>query len=229
MTEPCRNAGCVVQADDVSGTLRRHSKSKATQSQRDIMKSTGLVGALIPLALALSPFQAPLQGLLTVMSDSSSPFTPKSQPSVPLADILGTHRSLTTFSSLTRLHASTSNLLSNLSVNTTVLAPLNSAIEDLPRKPWEEPGAGVNAYEGEDGRQKAEDNLKRFVEAHLVQGSPWDGKLRTVSGGEQGKGREVWWEEREGKRYVMPDGVEVESVASRVANGEVVSLRRNGV
>lgn len=159
------------------------------------------------------------------MPDDSSPFTPKSQPSVPLADILGTHRSLTTFSSLTRLHASTSDLLANLSVNTTVLAPLNSAIEDLPRKPWEEPGAEVNAYEGEDGRKRAQENLKKFVEAHLVKGSPWDGRMKTVSGGEEGKGREVWWEERDGKRVVMPDEVEVESVASRVANGEVVSLR----
>lgn len=57
-----------------------------------------------------------------------------------------------------------------------------------------------------------------------MQGSPWDGKLKTVSGGEGEKGREVWWEEKDGKRIVMPDGVEVESVASRVANGEVVSL-----
>src|SRR5687767_12736126 len=61
------------------------------------------------------------------------------QPSVPLNDILGTLRSLTTFSSLTRMQTTTTSLLSDLSTNTTVLAPLNSAIESLPRKPWESP------------------------------------------------------------------------------------------
>lgn len=55
--------------------------------------------------------------------------------------------------------------------------------------------------------------------------SPWEGKAMTVSGGENGKGREVWWEEKDGKRVIMPDGVEVEKVASKVANGELVSIR----
>jgi len=154
---------------------------------------------------------------------------PSHQPAVALTDILGTQRSLTTFSSLSRLHASTSDLLSDLSTNTTVLAPLNSAIEALPRKPWEDPkdydSIGTNAYEGDEGRDRAQRNLRRFVEAHLVTMSPWEGKAMTVSGGENGKGREVWWEEKDGKRVIMPDGVEVEKVASKVANGELVSIR----
>ncbi|KFH44470.1 FAS1 domain-containing protein -like protein [Hapsidospora chrysogenum ATCC 11550] len=148
---------------------------------------------------------------------------PNHQPAVRLADILGTQRSLTTFSSLTRLHASTSTLLGDANTNTTVLAPLNSAIDDLPRKPWEDPRdyaqVGADAYEGDDGRDRAQRNLRRFVEAHLVTQSPWEGKARTVAG------REVWWEWRGDKRVIMPDEVEVEKVASQVSNGELWILR----
>lgn len=155
---------------------------------------------------------------------------PSQQPSVPLGDILGTHRSLTTFSSLTRLSSPIETLLADLQTNTTVLAPLNSAIEALPRKPWEDPSeyseVGENAYEGDDGRERAERNLRRFVEAHLVTTNPWvegkaDGTARTIEG--EGKARELWWEMKDGKKVIMPDGVEVDRVASQVANGEVVS------
>lgn len=86
---------------------------------------------------------------------------------------------------------------------------------------------GANAYEGDDGRERAQKNLRRFVEAHLVTTSPWvegkeDGKARTVEG--EGKARELWWVQKDGKKIIMPDGVEVDQVASQVANGEVVSL-----
>lgn len=178
-------------------------------------------------AASLPPQQHPLPGSLPAMPPPTDD-DPNHPPAVPLTDILGTHRSLTTFSSLARLHASTSDLLADLSTNTTVLAPLNSAIDALPRKPWEDPRdygeVGADAYEGDEGRERAQRNLRRFVEAHLVTQSPWEGKARTVSGGEGDKGREVWWEWRGAKRVVMPDEVEVEKVASQVANGEVVSF-----
>jgi paired amphipathic helix protein Sin3a len=93
--------------------------------------------------------------------------------------------------------------LENSSKNTTVLAPLNSAVEKLPRKPWEDPqeyGAlGPNAYEGGEGYERAQRNLRKFVEAHLVPVSPWQEreKVRTVGGD-----REIWWEEKDGTRLV---------------------------
>lgn len=98
---------------------------------------------------------------------------------------------------------SASRRLDDSSRNTTVLAPLNSAIEKLPRKPWEDPkdyGAlGPNAYEGGEGRERAQRNLRKFVEAHMVPVNPWpeSEKARTL-GGDQ----EIWWEERDGKRLV---------------------------
>ena len=87
--------------------------------------------------------------------------------------------------------------------NTTVLAPLNSAIEKLPRKPWEDPkdysALGANAYEGEDGQERAQRNLRRFVEAHLIPTSPWPAgeKVKPVGGD-----TEVWWEEKDGVKRV---------------------------
>lgn len=157
--------------------------------------------------------------------------SPTGHPSVSLADVLGSDRSLTTFSSLVRLHASTESLLADMGTNTTVLAPLNSAVDALPHKPWEDPrdrGDTAGVYEGEDGRRRAQGNLLRFVEGHLIPQSPWDGsKVRTVS--EKGEGRTLWCEEREGKKFVMPDGVEVDRVAKRVGNGEIVSVYSVGV
>lgn len=87
--------------------------------------------------------------------------------------------------------------------NTTVLAPLNSAVESLPQKPWEDPrdyGAlGPNAYEGGDGHQRAHRNLQRFVERHMVPVSPWPkGKKVKAIGDDQ----DVWWEEHDGKKVV---------------------------
>ncbi|KAK7425692.1 hypothetical protein QQZ08_007791 [Neonectria magnoliae] len=165
------------------------------------------------------PSRPPLNGHLPVMADKND--KDGSQASVAIADVLGTHRSLTTFSSFVRLHSSTETLLNNLDANTTVLAPLNSVIEALPRKPWEDPREynrlGPKAYSGDDGQERARQNLLRFVEEHLVAGSPWaqGDKAETVAG------KQIWWVEKDGKRLVMPDEVEVERVASQVANGEV--------
>jgi hypothetical protein len=79
---------------------------------------------------------------------------------------------------------------------------------------------GAAAYAGAEGEGRAQRNLDRFVEAHVVRVSPWlagkEGKTRSVGG------EEVWVEEREGRRrFVMPDGVEVVRVADKVVNGEV--------
>lgn len=172
------------------------------------------------LAMRDSHDQQPLAGADSSPADLNKPV----HPAVRLTDVIGTNRAVTTFSSLTRMHSSTATLLGTLSVNTTVLAPLNSAVDSLPRKPWEEENQdSAKAFDGPGGKDKADQNLLRFVEAHLVAaGSPWEQgkKAKTVLG------RDVWWEEKDGKKVIMPDGVEVDRVAGKAANGEIVSLRR---
>jgi hypothetical protein len=114
---------------------------------------------------------------------------------------------------------SASRRLDDSSHNTTVLAPLNSAIEKLPRKPWEDPrdyGAlGPDAYEGGDGHERAQRNLRRFVEAHMVPASPWlEGEKARPVGSDQ----EIWWEEKDGTR-VVSSAVQSAALPLRVDDG----------
>lgn len=136
---------------------------------------------------------------------------PKSEPSsepigggdtIILSDVLGRDRSINIFAGFTRDIAPISQRFADSGQNTTILAPVNSAIMGLPRKPWENPEdydkLGVNAYEREDGEERAHKNLRRFVEAHIVPASPWKegDKVKTLVGDE------VWWENKDGVRRV---------------------------
>ena len=144
---------------------------------------------------------------------------------VILSDIIGTQRQINIFAGFTRDISSVSKRLDTTSLNTTVLAPLNSAISDLPRKPWEDPqdyaALGARAYEGQEGESRAHRNLRRFTEAHVVPVSPWKEGEKV----ENMNGETLWWERKDGKDVVMPGEVEVDRIASRVKNGEVWVLK----
>ncbi|KAK1757353.1 hypothetical protein QBC47DRAFT_375757 [Echria macrotheca] len=156
--------------------------------------------------------------------------SPDDQPGpsgdVMLSDVMGRDRSINLFAGFVRDIESASRRLDDASQNTTVLAPLNSAIEALPRKPWEDPrdyGAlGPNAYEGGDGSERAHRNLRRFVEAHMVPLNPWpEGKNAKAIGDDQ----TIWWEMKDGVRVIQPAGIQVVSIASTVSNGQVWILK----
>jgi len=121
---------------------------------------------------------------------------------VILSDVLGRDRAINIFAGFTRDFAPVTQRFEDRSLNTTVLAPLNSAIVSLPRKPWEDPedydALGQQAYKGDTGEERAKRNMKRFVEAHVVPASPWkEGeKVDSLAGGK------VWWETRDGVRLV---------------------------
>ncbi|MCJ1320340.1 hypothetical protein MMC15_005678 [Xylographa vitiligo] len=140
---------------------------------------------------------------------------------VMISDVIGKERIINIFAGFTRDIETITRRLDDNKQNTTVLAPLNSALQKLPRKPWEDPrdyGAlGELAYEGQSGEDRAHQNLRRFVEAHVIPESPWKegDKIETLAG------NKVWWEGKEGKRIIQPGDIEVSSVASRVSNGEV--------
>lgn len=122
---------------------------------------------------------------------------------VRLSDVMGRDRSINVFAGFTRDIESASRRLDDQGRNTTVLAPLNSAVERLPRKPWEDPRdyqqLGADAYEGDDGRDKAQRNIQRFVEAHMVGVSPWPEKTKAKTIGDD---RDVWWETKDGVKFV---------------------------
>lgn len=126
----------------------------------------------------------------------------QSGDAVILSDVLGKDRSINIFASLIRDIDSADTRMADGNSNTTVLAPVNSAITALPRKPWESnedyEQLGENAYEGQPGQDRAASNLKRFVFEHIVPESPWKegSKIATLAGSQ------VWWETKDGKRYV---------------------------
>lgn len=163
-----------------------------------------------------------------------------------VSDILAKTPRINVFSSLTRDFDPVISRLNDNTQNTTVLAPLNSVISDLPRKPWEDPEdyeryGEVNAYKGSDGQERAKRNLLRFVQAHLVPASPWaEGEeVATVGGGK------VKWIKEGDKIFVSdpqnwslngfqltqslqqiePGHIEVDTLASQVSNGEVWVLK----
>jgi len=125
---------------------------------------------------------------------------------VIISDALPLTRAVSIFAGLTRDIASIASRFDDAGKNTTVLAPSNNAMMALPRKPWEDAEEyatmGTKAYEGQDGQERANENVKRFVQAHVVPKSPWAAgeKVRTLQGG-----AEIWWEAKE-------DGVRVVSM-----------------
>ena len=196
------------------------------------MKSSGLVLLLtvtlqVPSALShlfLSDFrnrvsrltnpasshQEPIMNIPNIVMPPSKEDTERSEgggDGLIISDVMGRDRAINIFAGFTRDIDSISSRLDNGSQNTTVLAPLNSEILKLPRKPWEDPKdyeeIGQNAYGGSDGEDRAQRNLRRFVEAHIVPASPWkEGeKVDSVGGGK------LWWENKNGKKTVsMPSG-----------------------
>ena len=155
-----------------------------------------------------------------------------------ISDVISRERSINIFAGFTRDVDPVATRLDSLSQNSTILAPLNSAIQKMDRKPWEDPkeydAFGTQAYSMGDGEERAHRNLGRFVQAHIVPASPWrEGeKVETLAG------TKVWWESKDGGKVVsclalhrnlwtltqwqiQPGNVEVSSVASKVANGQI--------
>lgn len=128
--------------------------------------------------------------------------TSGSSGDLSLSDVIGKEKMINIFAGFTRDIDTVSKRLTDSEENTTVLAPLNSAIQKLPRKPWEDPGdyesLGANAYKGANGEDRAHKNLRIFTEAHIVPASPWkEGeKVESMGGGT------LWWVEKEGKKLV---------------------------
>ncbi|KIW07835.1 uncharacterized protein PV09_01753 [Verruconis gallopava] len=183
-----------------------------------ILRSSIPLLSLFSLSALASTPQKPLN-----MASAESQQPTLQSSSVTLSDVLPRSQAIGIFSSFCNDVPAVSSLLSSSSKNLTVLAPQDSAIKKLPRKPWEDPAdyekVGMDAYEGQAGVDRAQDNLRRFVEAHLVTSSPWpEGvKAKRISG----EGGDIWWEMKEGKQVIQPGNIEVVQIADKVSNGEV--------
>ncbi|KUI70867.1 hypothetical protein VM1G_06226 [Cytospora mali] len=193
----------------------------------------GRGGKAIPPPLRAEEAQRPIMdgpGPALPPGDTSNP--PSDPPAggpgtVILSDVIGKDRSINIFAGLARDVEAVSLRLDDSSQNSTVLAPLNSAMDKMPRKPWEDPEdynkLGADAYEGDDGWQRAQRNLRRFVEAHVIPKNPWPQGEKVKALGSDNA--EVWWEEKDGAKVIQPGNIEVASVASSVQNGQVWILK----
>ena len=150
-------------------------------------------------------YQAPMMNIPNIFLPGSSGSDGKDSSDkggVIISDVIGKERSIGIFAGFTRDVNTVAKRLDDGSQNTTVLAPTNGALQKLPRKPWEDPedyeALGQDAYTGSSGESRAQRNLRRFVEAHVVPKSPWKSgeKMQSMGGGE------VWWEEVDGKKMV---------------------------
>ena len=124
---------------------------------------------------------------------------------VIISDVIGKTQNIAIFSSLTRDTDAVSGRLDDAAQNATVLAPDNSVMRSMKRKPWEDPedyeSLGTNAYAGSSGEDRARKNLERFVQSHIVPQSPWEEgkKVKTLAG------NEVWWEMKDNQKKVSPE------------------------
>lgn len=167
-----------------------------------------------------SSHQEPIMNIPNIVMPPSKEGTESSEgggDDIIISDVIGRDRAINIFAGFTRKIDNISSRLDNGSENTTVLAPLNSEILKLPRKPWESPKdyeeIGQNAYEGSDGEDRAQRNLRRFVEAHIVPASPWQEgeKVDSLGGGK------VWWENKDGKKTVsMPEDTQDNMLSGRI-------------
>lgn len=181
------------------------------------------------LALKKQEFHANQQPLFTPAMDGEG----QGRAAPMLSDVISIDRAISIYSGLTRSVEEVGARLADGSKNTTVLAPKNTVITNLPRKPWEDPHDGEEAsaqgtvaeelYRGESGEDRAASNLRRFVEAHLVGISPWQkgkaNQVRTL------QGKTIWWDEEGGVKKIYPDGVEVEQIKDDVPNGQIWVLK----
>ncbi|KAJ5124910.1 uncharacterized protein N7515_008735 [Penicillium bovifimosum] len=180
-----------------------------------------------PLALEHKEHQSIMDKILpgVVQSQKTAPdddMSSKDSSSPIIADVLPKTKGINIFARLTRDFEPIASRLNDASRNFTVLAPRNSAIQALPRKPWENPEdykkfGEVDAYEGQDGQDRAKQNLQRFVEAHLIPASPW----RVGEEVETLAGEKVKWTKEGDKIFIQPGNIEVDSIAEKVHNGEV--------
>jgi uncharacterized surface protein with fasciclin (FAS1) repeats len=119
--------------------------------------------------------------------------------------------------------------LANESLNSTLLVPRNSALQTLPRKPWQDDDGddprivdGNDALWSKESEEKAARNVETFVASHLITQSPiHEGKqLPTLTGSF------VSYSIKRGQKYIHPGNIEV--VGEReAANGAIWIL--NGV
>ena len=103
--------------------------------------------------------------------------------------------------------------LADQSVNSTLLVPRNSALQTLPRKPWEDKSndeqitkhGSKDLFWNKETEDKAKKNLEEFVAGHIITKYPiQEGKdLPTLTGST------LSYKVKGGEKYIFPGNIKV--------------------
>ncbi|KAK6541159.1 hypothetical protein TWF694_008530 [Orbilia ellipsospora] len=181
-----------------------------------------LVAAILPV-VGWGSREKPQNPFAEIPMEAQKKLSPSPKDVPIVSDALSVQRDVSIFSDIVRGSSGIVQRLEDLSLNTTVLAPLNSAMKALPRKPWEDPDPENNfqgAFAGLDGEKRAAANLERFVKAHMIPVSPFkeNEKVQTL------EGYTIWWSTVNGVVKIFPGGIEVKEVKNSVPNGQIWTL-----
>ncbi|KAK6336498.1 hypothetical protein TWF696_002048 [Orbilia brochopaga] len=169
------------------------------------------------------PFTSPELSMQNPHKSDKLPTFQSADDQPMVSDKLSVQRDVSIFADIVRGVPNVLERLEDKNLNTTVLAPLNSAMARLPRKPWEDPDPENNvqgAFAGLSGEKRAAANLERFAKAHMIPVSPFkeNEKVQTLEGGT------IWWSTEDGVPKIFPGGIPVKEIKLSVPNGQVWTL-----
>jgi len=149
-----------------------------------------------------------------------------------LADVMGIDGGLSIFADLTRKVAEVQQAFASQDSDLVVLAPTNPAIVALPRKPWHDTDQSLDILpiqedrfrnDGAKSDERASENIRNFVEAHIVSG----GAFKQKQSGETLLGNRLTWREVDGVKRIFrsssrkDEGIAVLKEVATASNGDI--------
>lgn len=137
-----------------------------------------------------------------------------------IADVIPIDRSLTIYSDLVRTSADIQGAFGDAKKRFVVLAPQNSAIVALGRKPWDDRPDDTDSrrFQGQGGEDRAQENIMRFVQAHILTAERFDEGDRATNL----LGEKLYWKrDADGKKRIYPGGIAVVSERNTAVNGDI--------
>lgn len=194
-----------------SSCLLSSQRGCGASTMRLLLFPLAALGQLLLPNMMRNEFSPQLQG------QAEQAFT---QGGVTLADVIPIDRSLTIYADLARSLGDVQQNLGDDRKQYVVLAPQNAAIMALGRKPWDQkldPDGRIDPPLAALDEGSAEENIRRFVEAHIVQaqGMRQGETYRTLAG------MEVSWTADGGVKTIHPGGIAVLQEIDTAVNGAI--------
>ena len=159
--------------------------------------------------------------LLPVMAGFFDTPSPSGEPLI--SDILGIDKSITILTEYSLGLAEIAERLQDSSKYTIVLAPSNTAIMAMERKPWQDadPASKAPLLTAEDKDTRASDNIARFIKSHIValDSASWKADVKKHNL----LGQPLWYATNDNQRSIQPENIEVRNIR-KAKNGEIWTI-----